>query len=514
MSAPMKQGARLTFRVVALAAGALLAACARRPPAPGGGATTGVAPAPASPAADLAAMRDAALATIAKAKVAPLAEVARAVSLPSIERLVEDADARRAHLTNVERDLDFARRAYQTARGHADVLLGGEDPYDYARGAMVKAYRSEWDGTLQPYALYVPRDYDGRRAFPLVVALHGAGSDHRHMLRRVFGLDNRPGEGDEEASRNELPLPEVPARSSSRPSGRGEVMGYDGLGEEDVLRVLADVRRAYKIDPERISLTGLSMGGGGTWTIGLRHPELFAALAPVCGVTDVRKWIAPDERAFYDERALEALSPPAFAENARACASSFSTATPIPVVPVADSRRMAARFKAPRLAGQDGELHGVPGRRSPRLGARLRGRRAPAHARGRPQGFPRRPRPRPGPSPRGAPCPRSSARARRASGPTSTSTARTARPRRSRRRARSRGALADWGPGVSARFAVKVGLRGHGRGEGAARPRARRRRALERAREVLQERLGRRPPTASSRPAPSRRTTTCSSWAR
>jgi predicted esterase len=332
-------------RVSMVAACVVLASCACARRAPVAPVAPDAAAGPAAPVMDLDAERAAALATIAKARAAPLPEVSRAVSLPSIERLVKDADARRAHLTSAERDLAFVRRSYETARAYADVLLGGEDPYTYARGAMVKAYRDEWDGTLQPYAIFVPRDYDGRRGSPLVVALHGAGSNHRHMLRRVFGLDNRPGETDEEASRNELPLPEVPAIVVA-PFGRGEVMGYDGLGERDVLRVLADVQRAYAIDPRRISLTGLSMGGGGTWTIGLRHPELFAALAPVCGVTDVRKWIDPAERAFYDEKALEALSPPAFAENAAGLRVFIFHGDADPVVPVGDSRRMVERFKA------------------------------------------------------------------------------------------------------------------------------------------------------------------------
>jgi poly(3-hydroxybutyrate) depolymerase len=327
------------MRPRAVAAGlvvcAALGACARRP---------GAIP-PAPPVMSLDDARAAALASVAKAKAAPLPEVARAVSLPSVERLVEDADARRAHVTDPARDLAFVRRSYETARAYADVLLGGEDPYDHARGAVIKAYRDDWDGTLQPYALYVPRDYDARRAWPLVVALHGASSDHRHMLRRVFGLDNRPGETDEEASRNELPLPEVPAIVVA-PLGRGTLMGFDGLGERDVLRVLDDVRRAYHVDPARISLTGLSMGGGGTWTIGLRHPELFAALAPVCGVTDVRPRVPPADRALYDMAALEALSPPAFAENAAGLRVFIFHGADDRVVPVTDSRRMAERFRA------------------------------------------------------------------------------------------------------------------------------------------------------------------------
>ena len=71
------------------------------------------------------------------------------------------------------------------------------------------------------------------------------------------------------------------------PYGRGEVAGYNGLAEQDVLRAMDDVKRAYNVDEDRVYLTGLSMGGGGTWHLGLRYPDLFAAIAPVCAVGDL-----------------------------------------------------------------------------------------------------------------------------------------------------------------------------------------------------------------------------------
>ena len=176
------------------------------------------------------------------------------------------------------------------------------------------------------------------------MALHGAYSDHRHNLRRVFGLDNRPRENDAEASRNELPLPDVPALVVS-PFGRGELMGYDGLGGEDVMRVLADVRRAYDVDPERITLTGLSMGGDGTWQIGLRHPELFAAIAPVCAIADFRRMVKPADAALFDLEALDRESPAALAPNAARMKVMIFHGGADPTVPVADSRKMAERFR-------------------------------------------------------------------------------------------------------------------------------------------------------------------------
>jgi poly(3-hydroxybutyrate) depolymerase len=316
---------------------------------------------------DVDALRAAALQALARAHAAHGSEIVRQVTLPSIERLIEDADLRRASITKPARDEAFVRDTLATARAYADRVAKGDDPYRTATGEVVKAYRADWDGTLQPYALYVPRGYDGKSkktsapvSWPLIVALHGAGSDHKHNLRRVFGLDNRPGETDAEASRNRLPLPDVPAFVVS-PFGRGELMGYDGLGYDDVMRVIADVRRAYPIDPERITLTGASMGGGGTWAIGLRHPELFAALAPVCGFANFQRMVSPADAALYDLARLAALSPPAIAENAAHQQLFIFHGDKDPTVPVEDSRQMVARYEALGWLGKNVHYTEYPG---------------------------------------------------------------------------------------------------------------------------------------------------------
>jgi len=325
--------------------------------------------------ADIDALRAAALQALARARAAHNSQVVLEVTLPSIERLVADADLRRASITKPARDEAFVRDTLATARSYAERVAKGDDPYRTATGELVKAYRAGWDGTLQPYALYVPRGYEGQRknagkktsaapSWPLIVALHGAFSDHKHNLRRVFGLDNRPGETDAEASRNRLPLPDVPAFVVS-PLGRGELMGYDGLGYDDVMRVIADVRRAYPIDPERITLTGASMGGGGTWAIGLRHPELFAALAPVCAVSDFGRMVNPADAALYDLARLAALSPAAIAENAAHQQVFIFHGDKDPTVPVEDSRRMVARYEALGWLGKNVHYTEYPGVQHP-----------------------------------------------------------------------------------------------------------------------------------------------------
>jgi predicted peptidase len=56
--------------------------------------------------------------------------------------------------------------------------------------------------------------------------------------------------------------------------------------EELLLAILEAARKEYSIDETRLYLTGLSMGGFGTWRLGAKHPKLFAALAPICGGGD------------------------------------------------------------------------------------------------------------------------------------------------------------------------------------------------------------------------------------
>jgi enterochelin esterase-like enzyme len=147
-------------------------------------------------------------------------------------------------------------------------------------GPQVMTIHSSVDDTEQPYGLYIPKNYDHNKKYPLVMMLHGAGSNHRLELRRVFGKSNAPGETDVEAS---LVFPSWKDVDYivAVPYARG-TMGYQGVAEKDVMDVLNDVETRFNIDEDRRYLTGLSMGGGGTLWIGLTRPDIWAAIAPVC----------------------------------------------------------------------------------------------------------------------------------------------------------------------------------------------------------------------------------------
>ncbi len=160
---------------------------------------------------------------------------------------------------------------------------GGKDPFAGRTGDFKRHYFYQDAGEIMPYHLYVPTKYDGTKAFPLIIALHGLGGSEDGMLRPNYAMVE-PAE-----KRGYI----VAAPLGYRPDGYyGSPIAADkhraALSEGDVMNVLARVRRDYKIDPDRIYLMGHSMGGIGTWALGAKHPEIWAALGPISGVADPR----------------------------------------------------------------------------------------------------------------------------------------------------------------------------------------------------------------------------------
>jgi predicted esterase len=193
---------------------------------------------------------------------------ALAAVVPSAAYRISLFDLARSGDINFER-IDF-RDALKEASTMLDALSAGNDPFAPRRGEFKKAYLSTVDNTLQPYQVFVPSSYDKSKPFPLVIALHGMGGDENSYLTAY-------GQG---AFKSEA---EKHGYIVACPKGRKPASMYVGDAEKDVMDVLAEVRRAYNIDADRIYLTGHSMGGFGTWSVAMNHPDVFAALAPISG---------------------------------------------------------------------------------------------------------------------------------------------------------------------------------------------------------------------------------------
>jgi predicted esterase len=188
-------------------------------------------------------------------------------ALPSAEyalALYERADRGEVNLAAYHLADDFAK-----ANEILDALDAGRDPFGGRPGDFRKAYRSAVDHTLQPYRLFIPESYSASRPNALLIALHGMGGDENIMFDGYSGALKR------EAGRVGLVV--------ACPKGRDSASMYRDSAEQDVLDVLTEVRRDYNIDPGRIYLMGHSMGGYGTWSIAMSHPDVFAALGPISG---------------------------------------------------------------------------------------------------------------------------------------------------------------------------------------------------------------------------------------
>src|SRR5688572_4990561 len=123
------------------------------------------------------------------------------------------------------------------------LVCGIAQAQELRPGPQVLTYFSSIDDSDQPYGFYLPKGYDKSKKYPLVVSLHGEGSNHRLNLRRLFGQGNRMGETDAEASRYFPQFKDVDFIVAT-PLARG-TMGYQGIAERDVYDVLADVRGRF-----------------------------------------------------------------------------------------------------------------------------------------------------------------------------------------------------------------------------------------------------------------------------
>jgi predicted esterase/prenyltransferase beta subunit len=137
-------------------------------------------------------------------------------------------------------------------------------------GFHVRSCKSN-DGDRK-YTVYIPQDYDGSKPFPVVLFLHGSGERGSDgIMSAQVGLGpailNRPGG-----------WPVIGIFPQARETWAG-----GSADSKAAIAALDDVVAHYQTDPSRIYLTGLSMGGMGTWDLAARSKGRFAAIAPICG---------------------------------------------------------------------------------------------------------------------------------------------------------------------------------------------------------------------------------------
>ncbi len=158
----------------------------------------------------------------------------------------------------------------------------GRDLFPTAAGQILnRGYEASFSPVRQGYAIYLPPNYDPERAYPLMIVLHGGSSNGNLFLGVVLG-NNMDWERYNQFLYDDFTARWTPDWIVVAPDGVGQVI-WRWMGEQDVLEVLDDVQRHYRVDANRVVLGGLSNGGMGAYTIGSRHAWRFSAVQAMAG---------------------------------------------------------------------------------------------------------------------------------------------------------------------------------------------------------------------------------------
>jgi predicted peptidase len=191
-------------------------------------------------------------------------------------------------------------------------------------------------GTEYKYQVFVPDNWTSSKKWPVILFLHGAGE-----------------RGDDGLVQTEVGIATAIRRDRSRfpavvvmPQCRKDIWWAGSPMDDVAMAALAQAQKEFHGDPQRVYLTGLSMGGYGSWALAGKYLGKFAAVVPICGgvlVPEKARAQSPDDKTPYTDAAAK-----------------IGAATPVwifhggadPVVPVTESQRMNEAMKA-----LGGEVH-------------------------------------------------------------------------------------------------------------------------------------------------------------
>jgi poly(3-hydroxybutyrate) depolymerase len=232
---------------------------------------------------------------------------------------------------------DYVRAANSVLERAATVGAATNDAASTNAILQERAYIAANDGSSQPYWVALPPNYTPVKRYPLLVFLHGYSTDVSKLNPWMPPL-----EVVEAAQRRGFIL--------AIPYGRRNT-DFVQVGEDDLFTVRREVERLFSVDPNRVLLTGASMGGYGVWAAGLHTPGAWAALAPVCGRTDMYLWfkLERDKVPAWKQLLYDADDPRTLLTNMRAFPAYVQHGANDIVVPVDHSRRIAADGRKLRL---------------------------------------------------------------------------------------------------------------------------------------------------------------------
>ncbi|MCU0706605.1 MAG: alpha/beta hydrolase-fold protein [Fimbriiglobus sp.] len=143
---------------------------------------------------------------------------------------------------------------------------------DTKTGFVTKSHKNA-DGSTSEYVVFVPHSYDGTKEFPVILFLHGSGETKGGQKMPVEQGIGPHIQRNEKAFPAFVVIPQSEKRTWQAESDDGK----------RAMAILDATLKEYKIDPARQYLTGLSMGGYGTWSHAAAYADRWACFAPICG---------------------------------------------------------------------------------------------------------------------------------------------------------------------------------------------------------------------------------------
>ena len=205
-----------------------------------------------------------------------------------------------------------ARDLLAFARARAVAITEKTATWPRETGLVVRGYTSKIDGSVQPYGLVVPASYSpaSPRGYRLDVWFHGRGE----TLSELNFLDQRRKSIGEFAPADTIVL---------HPYGR-YCNAFKFAGEVDVLEAIEAVKRNYKIDDDRISVRGFSMGGAACWQFAVHFPDRWFAANPGAGFAETPRFLKVFQRealtpTWYEQKLWQMYDCDGYAENLTQC---------------------------------------------------------------------------------------------------------------------------------------------------------------------------------------------------
>lgn len=236
-----------------------------------------------------------------------------------------------AYAPSEGRDAEVSRELGNAEEALSRVQMGRLAPR--IGGLREEGYYSDNDASFQPFLRYLPAGTGSGKKLPLLVFLHGYNPAWNLVNWQIFPT-------------NLVTFAEEAGFAVAAPFGRGNT-DYQGIGEQDVLAVIGEMRKRYAVDEDRIVLAGYSMGGLGAWTLGAHDPDRFAGLLIISGRGDYYTWhkVNRAEVPVYRQRLVDADFAGSLVPNLRALPILCAHGAKDELVPVDEARFMVEAVK-------------------------------------------------------------------------------------------------------------------------------------------------------------------------